>query len=404
MNLERVRDVATGKLYHLDPGPRIDGGEAFIFPVRGEPAIVAKIYRKDKRTSKDDVVRRAAKLSFMLENPPSASAVAKNHYPYAWPTALLASPRGGTIVGFVMPRVRGMKEVFAFYNPAQRRQTCAFFNYRYLYQTARNIAGIMAEVHSKGYVVGDVNQKNIFVSDSALVTLLDTDSFQIHDPKSGLLHLCRVRTDGFIAPEVYRIGRDDVVRTVEQDLFGLSVLIFLLLMEGVHPFSCRYLGDGEPPKLQQSVIAGAFPYGRRIAQYAPMPTALPFEILPPSLRSLFVRCFVDGHDEPSKRPTAKEWQMALSKATDNLQTCTTNGQHVFGNHLGTECPWCVRVRLGLRDSFPSRIDEGPINPTESIDEDPDTATRVGLFARHKRIVWFAAAVLIVALIVLFGII
>ena len=342
----RVRDAADGRVYHLDTdAPVGKGGEADIYPVEGDVSRVAKVYKKPAPD-------RAAKLEFMLANPPTNPTEGQNHAAYAWPTALIRSWRGQNIVGFLMPRASRMKEVFEFYNPAQRRQICAQFTYQYLMQTARNIAGIMRELHSKGYVVGDVNQRNILVSDSALVTVLDTDSFQFRDPQTRTLYLCRVRTDGFIAPEAYATGLTDVQRTVEQDLFGLGVLIFHLLMEGVHPFACRYTSAGEPPNLQQSVIAGNFPYGRHSSDFGPMPTAPPFDMLAPEVAALFVQCFVDGHKMPSRRPTAEEWQRVLNRASRDLVACTRNPQHYYGRHLGQRCPWCARTDRGLLDSFP----------------------------------------------------
>ena len=42
--------------------------------------------------------------------------------------------------------------------------------------------------------------------------------------------------------------------------------------------------------------------------YAP-----PFEIIPPNIRDLFIRCFVDGYKNPMERPTAIDWFDALQK-------------------------------------------------------------------------------------------
>lgn len=349
------------RLYYLDTeSPVGGGGEALVYNVRGDHSIVAKVYRAPEASRTD-------KLSFMLDNPPNNPTAAIKHEAYAWPTALLRDSGSGTVIGFLMPRVTGMKEVFDFYNPGRRRKTCAHFNYRYLMQTARNIAGVMGELHAKGYVIGDVSQRNIVVSDAALVTLLDTDSFQFRDPTTGVLHVCRVRTDGFIAPEAYDAPRAENERTVEQDLFGLGVLVFHLLMEGVHPYSAKYTGQGDPPVLQKNVSSGSFPYAARIPQFEPMPSAPPFGMLAPALRILFIRCFVTGHREPRLRPTAKEWQRALSVASKALIVCPRNQHHYYGDHL-QECPWCARVNLGYQDSFPSA--KSPAPPAAPIPAQP----------------------------------
>jgi DNA-binding helix-hairpin-helix protein with protein kinase domain len=237
-----VRDPNTGQTYHLAGGaPLATGGEAVVYSVQGHPGLVAKIYTEARP-------EREGKLAFMLANPPRNPTAAQNHAAYAWPTALLSSTTSKGIVGFLMPKVTGMKEVFNFYNPGTRKRTSVHFDYRYLVQTARNISGVMAELHSRGYLIADVSQKNILVSDAALVTVLDTDSFEFRDPKTNVLHLCNVRTPGFIAPEGYSASPNDP-RAIEEDRFALAVMVFHLLMEGVHPFACRYLGEGEAPRL-----------------------------------------------------------------------------------------------------------------------------------------------------------
>jgi DNA-binding helix-hairpin-helix protein with protein kinase domain len=344
-----VRDPNTGQSYRLAAStPLATGGEADIYAVQEHPELVAKIYKEARP-------EREAKLAFMLANPPRNPTAAQNHAAYAWPSALLSSTTSSGIVGFLMPKVTGMKEVFNLYNPGTRKRTSVHFDYRYLIQTARNISGVMAELHSRGYLIADVSQKNILVSDAALVTVLDTDSFEFRDPKTNFLHLCNVRTPGFIAPEGYSAAPNDP-RAIEEDRFALGVMVFHLLMEGVHPFASRYLGESEAPRLQQNVMAGRFPYKpRRSTTYEPMPAAPPFGMLPEEVQALFGRCFVAGHKAPAKRPTAVEWQKALSAAAKNLVVCPKNEHHHYSSHLGSECPWCERVVRGLPDPFPKDV-------------------------------------------------
>jgi len=386
-----VRDATSGQAYYLETDEPIGGGgEAKVYQVQGHPGLLAKVY-------KDHIDDMRGKLSFMLANPPENPTASRNHQAYAWPSVLICAGDHDKVVGFLMPRVNGMREVFEFYNPAQRRQTCALFDYRYLMQTARNIAGIMSELHSKGYVIGDVNQRNFFVSDSAMVTVIDTDSFQFRDKQSGQLFLCRVRSVGFIAPEAYKKGLKYVERTVEEDLFGLAVLTFHLLMEGVHPFACRYKGPDEPPPLDKNVMDGNFPHKRADSRFEPPPTAPPFEILSPELRALFMRSFIDGHGTPTARPTAKEWQRALSKASKELVTCVRVPSHFFPAHLGQACPWCARVERGFADSFPSLV--SPPSPAPARKPVPRKRwTSVLVPVRQKRWIFFLLGVFLLWLL------
>jgi hypothetical protein len=199
-----------------------------------------------------------------------------------------------------------------------------------------------------------VNESNILVSNTALVTLVDTDSFQVRDSNNGVVYRCPVGKPELTPSELQGKSFHLVDRVPEHDLFGLAVLIFQLLMEGTHPFSGIFQGIGDPPPYEARIAAGHFPYStRQRVPYLSTPTAPPFEILHPTLRQLFVRCFEDGHLNPLLRPSAKTWEDALNEAENALVICAANNQHRYGNHLNA-CPWCERaLALGGRDPFPS---------------------------------------------------
>ncbi len=300
----------------------------------------------------------AAKLTAMLANRPQDPLAGQGHVSIAWPSDLLLSGDGnGRTLGFLMPRILGMHPIIDFYHPKTRRKKHPLFTYRYLLRTARNLAACVDALHARGYVIGDLNESNIMVGDTALVSLVDTDSFQVPDAPHDRIHRCRVGKPEFTPPELQSVRFEWVDRKPEHDLFGLAVLFFQLLMEGIHPFAGRHPGRGEPPSLEERISAGSFPYALGgLHGTRPMPTAPPFELLEPGVRGLFAQCFVKGHSEPSQRPNAGAWQRALLAAEESLTSCSVNARHLHGNHL-TSCPWCERRELlkGL-DSFPSAAD------------------------------------------------
>ena len=51
------------------------------------------------------------------------------------------------------------------------------------------------------------------------------------------------------------------------------------------------------------------------------PAKMPYTICGPYLKKLFDRAFIEGLHEPSKRPSAAEWEDALVKTTDLVQPC-----------------------------------------------------------------------------------
>ena len=324
------------------------GGEACIYTVPSCGDLVAKVYHQP-------TVAHANKLQAMLANPPENPTASLGHISIAWPLDLLRSKdQDNGIIGFLMPRIRGMRPIIDFYNPRTRREHCPLFNYQYLLRTARNLAAAFAALHNSGYCVGDVNESNILVSDTALVTLVDTDSFQVYDPDQNVVYRCPVGKPEFTPPELQNKIFAQHDRKVTHDSFGLAVLIFQLLMEGTHPFSGIFQGVSEPPPYEARIAAGHFTYSqKRQVPYLPTPIAPAWEMLHPKLQELFLRCFEDGHDHPHLRPNAQTWLSVLAEAEDSLITCTANPQHRYNHHLDS-CPWCKRaLRLGGRDPFPS---------------------------------------------------
>lgn len=345
----QVQCLSNGQRLTLDAAAMLGaGGEALVYTIPQDSALVAKVYRKPDQV-------QARKLAVMVTNPPADPMGSHGHISIAWPVSLLSTVDGQQVIGFLMPRVTGMRPLVACYNPAIRRQQWPLFNYRYLLRTAHNLAAAVRALHARGYVVGDVNESNILVTDTALVTLVDTDSFQVREPHNGVVYRCPVGKPEFTPPELQGCPFSQVDRAPEHDLFGLAVLLFQLLMEGTHPFAGVYQGHGDPPPYETRIATGHFPYSRgRQVPYYPKPSAPPYDILPPTLQEMFVRCFETGHTQALARPDAYTWQRTLQEVEQSLISCPVNDQHLYSNHLHA-CPWCARAqRLGGRDPFPSR--------------------------------------------------
>jgi hypothetical protein len=346
----RLQRQSNGHLITIDPALALGtGGEARVYAIPQEPSLVAKVYHEPTGD-------RAHKLMAMLANPPDDPLAVREHVAIAWPVdLLLTTDRRRQCVGFLMPRMSGMHPIADVYNPRARRQKHPWFDYFRLHHTARNLAAAVHALHTRGYVIADVKQSNILVTDTALVALVDTDSFQVRDARRGIVYRCPVSTPEVTPPELQGQRPTDIDRVPEHDLFGVAVIIFQLLMEGTHPFDGLFQGSGDPPPYEARIAAGHFPYsgGRRVP-FRPKPSAPPFEILHPTLQQLFRHCFEDGHYQPKVRPDALAWRFALDEAEDHLITCPVSDQHRYGDHLSA-CPWCKRAgQLGGYDPFPSR--------------------------------------------------
>jgi DNA-binding helix-hairpin-helix protein with protein kinase domain len=317
------------------------GGEADVLAVPGRPDLAFKRYRRPSAARTD-------KLRVMLRNPPD------DRPDIAWPLELVGS--GTDAEGFLMRRVDLRRNVplFQVYNPASRRKVAPAITWKYLLRTARNTAAIVDALHRAGYVVGDLNESNLLVDGRAVVTLVDCDSMQVRDPDDGRVFPCAVGKPEFTPPELHRADLSTTERTAQGDAFGLAVLVFLLLLEGTHPFASVWTGRGDPPDIATRIRRRAFPHAwwRRLRhRMAPPPLAVPLGILPWRLRRLVRRAFTSGLRWPSRRPTAREWVAALEHAESRLAPCRRSDAHLKPRR-GFPCPWCRRVDRGVVDPFP----------------------------------------------------
>ncbi len=325
------------------------GGEGVVYTISGSPNQVAKIYHPERRTPE-----REDKLTAMVANPPDGVTIAKQageHVAIAWPQEILY--QNGKFRGFVMPKIGDSPDLFKAINPRLRTRYFNTFDNRHLHRVARNLTAALAALHGKGHVMGDLNHKNVLVTQGALVTLVDCDSFQIKS-ESGMVHRCIVGVPEYTPPELHGVILDTIDQTVDHDLFGKAVIIFQLLMGGYHPFSGAPIDPNFsiPGKMDLYCIReGIFPYMNNGVFNAP-PHAPKFNTLHPDLQRLFIRCFFNGHTNPDSRPETEEWLNALTVAEQALVQCDMEpSKHWYGSHLA-HCPWCGAAEAALSASEP----------------------------------------------------
>jgi hypothetical protein len=227
------------------------------------------------------------------------------------------------MVGYMMPKLGHADELYRLIQPQQRLRHHPAMNHRYLYRAASNLARAVDALHTKGYVVGDMNERNVLFTNQALISMIDCDSMQVID-QSQQLFTCGVGVPEFLAPELH--GKDLALtqRTSNQDNFTLAILIFKLLMQGFHPFQGRPVPgqtSGEQAHLmcmQQRI----FPY--LVNQTFEPPLVAPaFTVLPAHLQQMFVKAFTTAD-----RPPAREWVRSLAMVEQRLVVCVNDASHV----------------------------------------------------------------------------
>lgn len=345
------------------------GGEGEVHRLGDRPDRAVKVFHPRRMT-----VELARKLQVMRDRrPEDPNWSTRRHRSFAWVEDLAyGDPQRRACAGYVMPAVDLdlFRQAHCSYDSQDRvRRFGGEFTWRHLLAAAFNLASCVAALHAEGHRVGDVRETNVLVAPNALVTLVDCDSFEVHGPR-GEVFPTRVGTLEYLPPELQGVDLGSSGDRLAADRFGLAVLIFQFLMLGAHPFQARGRAVDSVPSTDGKIKLGLFPYGSGRRDLRPPEFAPPWAIVPPELRALFRRAFVDGHSRPERRPAAADWAAALDRAGGALRTCRSNPHHRFGAHLRS-CPWC-RLRP---DPFPALPRLGAQVPQPAAGPGPTPAER-----------------------------
>lgn len=320
-----ARSIVDGQGQAVQLGALLGkGGEGSIYNLAGDATRVGKIYHDASRINVE-------KLTTMVRL--SNSSLSKIS---AWPERTLHQQRGGGVIGFVMPRADG-SNLSELLGPGSRKLLFPDATYPFVVHAALNLAKAFATTHAYGAVVGDVKEVNEVVNKLAIVTLVDTDGFQIKDPSTGKLFRNLAVTPTHQPPELQ--GLMDfaaLTRTPDHDAFGLAVLIFQLLFMGRHPFTGVPVAHRDL-EIPAAIRAFQFSWAPNLPNrlYAQPPASVSLAAVG-SLAPLFIRAFLAA--QSGGRPTAAEWTAALTTYGDQLQKCAVNPAHAYVPQ--GQCPLC----------------------------------------------------------------
>ena len=243
------------------------GGEGGIHEVPTSPWMVAKVWNEPSPA-------KVEKLTVLLRRSSGPPRRAGGRIALAWPERALQDETG-QVVGFLMPRAPdGYHQLVQYCSRAARSELEAERGRAYtrpeLLNIARNVAEAFQWVHGQHCLVGDVNHTNILVDrDTGSVFLIDVDSFQVTDERTGVTHRCDVGKDEFTPPRLLNRQLGGVDRNPDDDGFGLAVLLFEILMDGVHPYDAVNTSGRGPAGNQRlrNISQGRSPYAAILENY-----------------------------------------------------------------------------------------------------------------------------------------
>lgn len=220
-------------------------------------------------------------------------------------------------------------------------------------------ASLLARLHAKGMVYGDISPNNIFISqdlDNLSVWLIDADNIRFELTSGGSC----VYTPKYGAPELVQ-GKDS--GGASSDCYAFAVMAFYLLAL-IHPFIGKKV-DGEDEgdwaddentdeDIEDRAYAGFLPWiddqnDDSNSSAMGLPRSL---LLTEKLIALFEGTLGSGRTNPSLRPSIFHWPKALAQAADMVVNCSSCSMGYYYDFIHQQtrehnCPYCKTQRSQL---------------------------------------------------------
>ena len=288
---------------HLSAADELaSGGEGTVYRCPGHDSFVIKLYKRD-------IVENPGKQKAVMERLRDMLSIEalKKDRDIAWPQRIVydADKR---VSGFVMRTVSGTP-VSSLQGPERIRKLFPGWDRKDLALVARNFLAKMQLLADHGVLVNDFNPANFIVGKDHGVRLIDCDSFQIPSADGGAPHVATSYFASHVAPEILRNpALLKQPRGPEQARFGAAIIVFQLLMCGLHPYSHTF-GESPEENLKQGLCPIGIGSGCKILpHWYNLLSYMPF-----TMKDAFVRMFRDGHEKTSVRPTLAELRGEVAK-------------------------------------------------------------------------------------------
>lgn len=283
-------------------------GRVYEFPENRD--VVVKVYADEALRSVKKRCIADARIESMLRNRRCAA-----NSSLAWPI-LRCYDKDGRIKGYAMRRIEGFVSFKALFGGGARvERRFPGWTRRDLADVARAFLKTVDQLERSHVVICDWNPDNFLVNGKHEVRFIDTDSYEIHE-RHGVKILSEMFFAESAAPELL-LDRSLLAepRTVEQTRFSAAVIVFQLLMCGVHPYAFAgqardgsYVGTPE-----QNIVAGTCPLGRGADCQLNAVSYNLWSWMTGRLKNAFIATFRDGHSNPSVRTPLTELGAAVDQ-------------------------------------------------------------------------------------------
>lgn len=287
---ERVEWASADKTGTLVLGALLgEGGEGSVYD--GGRSTVVKIFDKDHLTR-----HRKEKIELLVSRNLRAKGL-------CIPTAVVRNS-AGEFVGYVMPKASGREFQRTIFNKRKFEREFPTWKKADLVDICISFLEKVQYLHSMNVILGDINPKNLMVDEKKNVFIIDADSWQLEG------YPCPVGTPMFTSPAMLGKTYSDDLRTMEDELFAVATMLFMIVMTGQFP----YIRTGTDGDMVQLIKEGnfAFQYENRNNKDQPEGDwKYMWSHIHKPVKDLFWHTFHREGKRYKKRPTATEWLEAF---------------------------------------------------------------------------------------------
>ena len=207
------------------------GGEGIVYEFPQNSKYLIKVYKEETRNDNKKMEEIRDRLVAMINSP-----CAKMEF-LAWPLMLVFSdPHRKNLAGFAMRKCVG-KSVNSIKSVACVEKNFPGWDRKDLACVALDFARKVEILAQNKVYINDFNPQNFLINADRTVSFIDCDSYQTQD-KHGKFFTSGTYFSSHVAPELL-LNKNLLLRprTIHQVEFGAAIIIFNILMYGLHPYN-----------------------------------------------------------------------------------------------------------------------------------------------------------------------
>lgn len=301
------------------------GREGTVYSLPQKDNILVKLYNQPLLNDQEKHQRNTDRLMAMFKLQRKLNLGNCTKSSFAWPV-MPVFDKNKKIIGFAMFKCEGVS-FRALGSIAGIKRYFPDWTRRELTLTALDFVSKLRVLQNNGVQINDFNPSNFLVDRNCNVSFIDCDSFQISEVNK--IHVTNTFISSHCAPELLKNKQLlDLPRNTHHQEFGAAIIIFNLLMCGLHPFAyhdpSQVTACGTP---EENLLNGRCPLG--VGAGCKFPIGNWYNLwswTSHNVKGGFIRTFRDGHSTPRVRTSLADWEIYLHEMVVQMNKYTERAE------------------------------------------------------------------------------